>query len=90
VIAAAVWFHAINQSPADLIDLDVVTSLVEMVKSPISWVTFGSSSVEYHPLNTALRLTARPDKTIFHSESGNSGAALELRKWALASLMSSG
>jgi len=83
----AVWFHTMNQSLADLIDLDVVTSHVEIVKSPISWVTFRSSFVKYCPLNTVLRLTARPDKTDFHSESGNSGAAPELRRCTLASLM---
>src|SRR5882724_4606506 len=80
VIAAVAWFQAMNQSPAVLTDFETVASQVEIVKSPISWEVLASCSVDYRPLNTASRLTARPDSNDFHSESGNSGAAPELRR----------
>jgi hypothetical protein len=86
VVTDAVWFQAMNQSLADLMIFDVAICRIDMVKSLTSSETLESCSVEYRPLKTTSRLTARPDRIDFHSASGNSSAVPELSRWDLASL----
>src|SRR5271168_1271380 len=72
-MALTVLFQAIYQSPPFLIVLVGSTVPNEISRSPNFSTLRSSFVVESCPLRTASRLTALPDTTFFHSESGNSG-----------------
>ena len=86
MIALTVLFQAIDQSPPFLTNLVGSTVPKEISRSPTFWTLRSSLVVESCPLSTALRLTALPEMTFFHSESGNSGQSGLLTSECFAAL----
>src|ERR1700678_4803235 len=72
-VALTVLFHAMDHSPPFLTILVGSTAPKESSRSPNFSILRSSFVVESCPLRTASKLTALPDTTFFHSESGNSG-----------------